>query len=85
MSRQPIASEPRILLTAVQELDRLARQFRRRLRDRALELSREAGQSGPVGPEMVLRAVPLACRELSATTAPPCEERGLDGPRQDAA
>lgn len=86
MSNLSAQTEPRILLTAVQEMDHLARQFRRRLRDIAVELSREAGQSGPIGPDTILEAVPLVCRELlSDPNSHSADERGSDGETRDAA
>ncbi|MGD0897915.1 MAG: hypothetical protein ABR915_08760 [Thermoguttaceae bacterium] len=80
MSNQALQSDPQILLTAVRELDRLARRFRRKLRDVAVELSREAGHLAPIGPETVLQAVPRACQELLSKLNPGFgEERGSDG------
>jgi hypothetical protein len=78
--------EPRILLTGVQELDRLARLFRRTLRDAAVKLSGEAGDSAPIGPDAVLEAVPSACEKLLADLGFDCgDERGSDGSKQEAA
>jgi hypothetical protein len=78
--------EPRILLAGVQELDRLARLFRRRLRDAAVELLGETGDSVHIGPEAVLEAVPLACQKLLADLGSDCgDERGSDGSTQEAA
>ena len=70
MSAQPISTEPRISLAAVEELDRLARGFRRRLRDVAVELSGAAGHSMAIGPETIREAVPLVCRELLLRPSP---------------
>jgi len=78
--------EPRILLAGMQELDRLAHYFRRTLRDAAVQLLQEAGDSAAIGPEIVLEAVPLACRNLLSDLSPNCgNERGLDGSSQEAA
>ena len=86
MSGQPSQAEPRMSLTAVQELDRLARQFRRRLRDLALELSQEAGHPGPIGPNTILEAVPLACQELlCASGSASCDGGDSNGRERDAA
>ena len=86
MSSQTAQSEPRLLLTAVQELDRLARHFRRRLRDVAVQLSPQAGLSSPIGPQAILEAVPLVCRELlSAAGGNLTDARGPDGPKEEAA
>ncbi len=84
MSAQP-QLEPRLLLTGVQELDRLARRFRRTLRDTAVKLSAEAGGPAAIGPEAVLEAVPRACRELLSDLGSDdgCE-RGADGSTQEA-
>ena len=56
------------MLTAVQQMDELARRFRRRLRDIAVELSGEAGHSVPIGPDTIAQAVGLVCRELLSDT-----------------
>jgi hypothetical protein len=86
MSSQPPQIEARILLTGVRELDQLARQFRRRLRAVAVELSREAGDPAPIGPDTVLQAVPRACRELLSQLGPRSgDERGSDGHKKEAA
>ncbi len=86
MSVQPMPAEPRISLAAVKELDRLAREFRRKLRDVAVELSVVAGHSTPIGRETVLEAVPLACRDLLLRPSPRFgDERGSDGPKEAAA
>jgi hypothetical protein len=58
----PSQSQPRLLLTGMKEIDRLALCFRRRLRDAAVELLEEAGDSAAIGPDTVLAAVPAACR-----------------------
>ncbi len=86
MSNQPPQMEPRILLTAIQELDQLARRFRRRLRDAAVELSREAGHPAPIGPDTILEAMPRACRELLADPGSASgDERGSHGQKKEAA
>ena len=86
MSSQPPQIEPRILLTGIQQLDQLALRFRRRLRDVALQLSRETGDDAPIGPEIILQAVPRACRGLLSDLGSGCgEERGSDGPKKEAA
>ena len=78
--------EPRLLLTGMQELDRLARRFRRTLRDTAVKLSAGAGGPATIGPEAVLEAVPRACRELLSDLGSDCgRERGADGSTQEAA
>ena len=64
MPNEPTQIKPRIWLTGVQQLDQLARRFRRKLRDAALKLSQEAGDSAPIGPDIVLQAVPITCRDL---------------------
>ena len=86
MSRQTPQADLRITLRAIHELDRLSRQFRRRLRDLAVELSCAAGNSGPIGPDDILKAAPLVGRELA--TGIGCKtdnERSLDGQERDAA
>jgi hypothetical protein len=86
MSSQLAQTEPRILLTAVRELDQLARRFRRRLRDVAVELLGKAGHSGPIGPETVLAALPLVCGELLADAGSRSGDgRDLDGRKKEAA
>ncbi len=78
--------EPRILITAIQEMDRLARRFRRRLRKVAMELSKDAGRTGPIGPDLVAEAARLLCREsLSDTDTDSSDDRGSDGQRPRAA
>ena len=86
MSQQAPQAELRITLTAIQELDRLARQFRRRLCDLAVELSYGGGHFGPIGPDDILKAAPLVGRELVAGFG--CEAdstRSSDGQERDAA
>jgi len=78
--------EPRILLAGVQELDQLARRFRRILRDAAVKLSEEAGDSAEIGPDTILEAVPFACLRLLSDLGSDCgDERGSDGSKQEAA
>ncbi len=86
MSSQPLKIEPRILLTGVQQLDQLSRRFRRKLRDVALQLSQERGHSARIGPDIILQALPSACRELlSDLGASFGDERGSDGHKKEAA
>ena len=86
MPNQPTPVEPRILLTGVQELDEFARQFRRKLRDVAIEFWREAGHPEPIDPDLVRRAVPRACRELLAEIGSGSgDERDADGDKKEAA
>jgi hypothetical protein len=86
MSQQTPQAESRITLAAVQELDRLARQFRRRLRDLAVESSCGAGNLGPLGPDDILKALPLAVRELAAGSGcKPDNESSLHGQDREAA
>lgn len=86
MSNQTPQTEPRISLAAVREMDQLARRFRRRLRDVAVELLGEKGCSTPISPETILEAAPLVYREmLSNPGAYFGEERGLDGRTHEAA
>ncbi len=78
--------EHRISLTGIQELDRLARRFRRTLRDTAVILLAEAGDSAAIGPDTVREAMPFACGELLSDLGSGCgDERGPDGSRQEAA
>jgi hypothetical protein len=70
----------------MQELDRIARRFRRKLRDAAVELSGEEGDLAAIGPDAVLNAVSLACREMLSEFDSDCsDERGSDGARREAA
>jgi histone H3/H4 len=86
MSQEAPQAELRITVSAIQELDQLARRFRRRLRDLAVELAGKAGRSGPIGTDDILRAVPLVAAEWVANFSGPAEnERGLGGQEQDAA
>ena len=86
MSKQGPQIEPRIMLTGMQELDQLAGRFRRILRDVALQLSQETGHPAPIGPDIILQAVPRACRGLLSDLGSGCgEERGSDGPKKEAA
>lgn len=86
MSDQTPQTDPRILLTAVQQMDRIARRFRRKLRDAAVELSGDAGHSVPIGPDTIAEAVPLVCRELLSDAGSHLgDERGSDGQRPRAA
>ncbi len=86
MSNQTPQIEPQILVTGVQQLDQLARRFRRILRDVALQLSQETGHSEPIGPEVILQAVPLACRELLKDLGSGFgDERDADGHKKEAA
>jgi hypothetical protein len=85
MVSQP-KSEPRILLTGLQNLDRIARRFRCRLRDAALKLSVESKDSAIIGPEKILQAVPIVCRELlSDLDSEGDEESDSHGTTQEAA
>jgi len=86
MSDQHPPDNPRILLTAIQEMDRLARWFRCRLRDVAVELSQDAGRAVPIGPDTVAEAARSVCRELlSDTGSDSSDERGSDGQGRRAA
>ena len=86
MSSRSTEPAPRILFTAVEEMDRLANQFRHRLREVAVELSREAARTAPIGPDTVFEAVPLVCRELlSGQHFKSGDESDSDGQRQEAA
>ncbi len=86
MSNQPPQIEPRIWLTGVQQLDQLARRFRRKLRDSALKLSQETGHSAPIGPDIILHAVPSACRDLLADLGSGFGDEGdSDGHKKEAA
>ena len=85
MTSQSSPREQRITLTAVRELDRLAGQFRRKLRDLAVESAHEAEDGRPVGPDSILGAVPLACRAmLSDSDTSRQDERALDAERDAA-
>lgn len=86
MSNQIPHTEPRISLAAVREMDQLARLFRRRLRDVAVELLGENGCSTPISPETILEAAPLVYREMLSNPGT-CfgEERGSDGRTHEAA
>jgi len=86
MLNQASQTEPRILLTGIQELDQLARRFRRRLRDVAVQLSQETGHLTPIGPDIILRAAPIACRELLSDLGSDFgDERVSDGRKKEAA
>lgn len=86
MSDQPPSNNPRISLTAIQEMDRLARRFRCRLRDVAVNLSQDAGRAVPIGRDTVVEAARSVCRELLSETGPDSNNaRGLDGQRPRAA
>jgi len=86
MSQQPASSEPRISLEAIRKLDDLARGFRRRLRDCAVQLSQANGSGVLICPETISEALPLACRELlSAAGRNPENQRGSDDRRPEAA
>lgn len=79
-------TEPRIMLTAVRCMDEIARRFRRRLRQTAIELARHRGQDSVIDSDAVLRAVPLAYRELLCETDCDSEEkRDSRGERDEAA
>ena len=79
-------SEYGISLMGMQELDRLTRRFRRTLRDAAVRLLTEAGDSAAIGPDTVREATPFACRELVSDLGSGCsDERGADGSRREAA
>ena len=86
MCQQPASSEPRILLEAIRKLDDLARDFRRRLRDCAVQLSQASGSGVLIRPETISEALPIACREmLSAAGHNPENQRGSDDRRPEAA
>jgi hypothetical protein len=85
MPEQIQPTRTRISLAAVQQLDQLARRFRRQLRDVALELSQAEGDS-LLTPDTVLRAVPVECRRLlSGHDSSLDDERGPDVPEEEAA
>jgi hypothetical protein len=86
MSTHTDPSEQRITLAAMKELDRLAWQFRRKLRDCAVELTQEATEAQTVTPEMVREAAPLACQALLSDLESPRNHQGdSDAERRDAA
>ena len=86
MSGQALPANARISLQAVREMDEVALRFRRRLRDLAIELSREAGHAEPIGPDTVAHALRLVCGEfLSQDGSGLGDERGSDGQRPRAA
>ncbi len=79
-------TEPRILFTAIQEMDHLARRFRRRLRDVAVELSRQAGHCAPIGPDTIRDAMQFVCQELASDFGVgPAGEGHSDGEGREAA
>ena len=86
MPNQVPQAEPRISLAAVREMEQLARRFRHRLRDVAVELSTEKGRSTPIGPETILEAVPQVCGEIMSNPGARFDdERGSDGRAREAA
>ena len=86
MSQQPASVEPRISLEAISKMDDLARGFRRKLRDCAVQLSGANGSAVVISPETITEAMPLACRELlSAERSNPEDERGSNDRRPEAA
>jgi hypothetical protein len=75
-----------MLLTAAQELDRLAREFRRTLRDSAVKLSQGAADLEPIGPHSILAALPLACQQLLRAAESTSRDGGdSSGRKRDAA
>lgn len=86
MSHQSASSQPRISLEAIRKMDDLARVFRRKLRDRAVQLLEGDGSDAVISPETITEAMPLACRELlSAAGANLKDRRGSDDRRPEAA
>jgi hypothetical protein len=85
MVLQPQA-EPRISLAGRRELNAFEHRFRCMLRAAALELLADAGDFGPIGPDAILQAVPIACERLVAGLgAGGGEERGTYGSTREAA
>lgn len=86
MSEHPASSQPRISLEAIWKMDDIARLFRRKLRDGAVQLLEGGGSDAVISPETITEAMPLACRELLSTAGSNSEgERGSDDRRPEAA
>jgi hypothetical protein len=64
-----------ISVMGVQELDRLANHFRRKLRDAAVKWSEDVGDSDEIGPDDVRGSAGVACRELLSDLACDSGER----------
>ncbi|MBC8872606.1 MAG: hypothetical protein H8E44_24490 [Planctomycetes bacterium] len=84
MSGELPPTVPRFPLQTIRAMDELAREFRRVLRDHAVRLSSPSGDASLVTPELVARALPLACGELLHEEEM-ADERGLDGQKPRAA
>jgi hypothetical protein len=86
MSVQGGLADARISVRAVRQMEGLALRFRRRLRDIAVELSRQAGHEGPIGADPVVKALPLVCRELLSEAGSDLSDEGeAHGRRPEAA
>lgn len=86
MPQQPPSAEPRISLETIRKMDDLARGFRRKLRDRAVQLSQANASGVLISPETISEALPSVCRELlSAAGSKPKDQRDSDDRRPEAA
>jgi hypothetical protein len=86
MPQQTPSAEPRISLEAIKRMDDLARGFRRKLRDRAVQLSQADASGALISPEIIGEAMPFVCRELlSAADSKPKDQRDSDDRRPEAA
>lgn len=86
MSEQISPPSPRILLAAAREMDGLARRFRCRLREVALDLAQQDGGPVVITPETVARAVPVVSQEFHLNARPRLErQEDPDGRNSEAA
>jgi hypothetical protein len=84
MVGQDPASIPRFPLQTIREMDRLARVFRRKLRDHVIRLSSNGDDASLADPEIVAEALRPACDELVSERAA-VDERGADDQEPRAA
>lgn len=84
MLGQDPATIPRFPLQTIREMDLLAREFRRKLRDHVIRLSSNGDSASLAAPEIVEEALRPACDDLVSqrTTV---DKRGVDGQEPRAA
>jgi hypothetical protein len=84
MLGQDPASIPKFPLQTIREMDLLAQEFRRRLRDHVIRLSSSRDSASLAPPEIVAEALRPACDDLISQRAT-VDERGVDGQEPRAA
>ena len=85
MADQEKSADQRISFRAIREMDGLMWQFRRRLREAAMELSAKSSSPTLVTSRVLPQATRLVCNEILASTRPQADDEGDTHGKRDAA